>query len=155
MGSHWNDILWFNQECWTKTGLTFVNLSTFVLNNFYFAINCLNIKRVPIYRAKFLGIVTWKVLPTNCFCLNSEGKSTESPYFENESKQLMRVSQYKLYNKMFREFWENGTFLEIFLSISKNLHIHFNHSQSASRIILLNGFVMVTNKGSIAWKCFK
>ena len=38
---------------------------------------------------------------------------------------------------------------------SKSLHIHFNPSQNVSLILLLNGLVMVTNKGSIACKCFE
>ena len=38
---------------------------------------------------------------------------------------------------------------------SKNLYIHFNPSQNLSPILLLNGLVMITNEGSIAYKCFK
>ena len=38
---------------------------------------------------------------------------------------------------------------------SKSLHIRFNPSQNVSPILLLNGLVMVTNKGWIACKCFK
>ena len=39
--------------------------------------------------------------------------------------------------------------------ISKSLHINFNPSQNISLILLLNGLVMVTTKGSIACKSFK
>ena len=38
---------------------------------------------------------------------------------------------------------------------SKNLHTHFNFSQNVSSILMLNGLVVVTNEGSIAYKCFK
>ena len=37
----------------------------------------------------------------------------------------------------------------------KSLHIHFNPSQNASPILLLNGLVMVTNDEPVACKCFK
>ena len=57
---------------------------------------------------------------------------------------------------MLTRFWENENFLYIFLSIFlENFHNHFNPSQNVSSILLLNGFVMVTNEGSIACKCFK
>ena len=38
---------------------------------------------------------------------------------------------------------------------SKSLHIHFNPSQNAYPILLLNGLVMVINEGSVACKCLK
>ena len=38
---------------------------------------------------------------------------------------------------------------------AKSLHIHFNPSQNVSPVLLLNGLVIVTNKGSIAYKFFK
>ena len=48
-----------------------------MVDNFYYAINCLNINRVTIYRAKCLGIVTLKVLQTICFRCNSEEISSK------------------------------------------------------------------------------
>ena len=51
------------------------------------AINCLNINRVTIYRAKCFGIVTLKVLPTSCFRYNSEEKSAKIADSGNEAKQ--------------------------------------------------------------------
>ena len=57
---------------------------------------------------------------------------------------------------MFRGFWENDEFYKSFFPFfSKSLHINFNSSQNASPILLLNGLVMVTNKESVACKCFK
>ena len=38
---------------------------------------------------------------------------------------------------------------------AKSLHIHFNPSQNVSPVLLLNGLMIVTNEGSIAYKCFK
>ena len=48
-----------------------------------------------------------------------------------------------------------GFYKSFCLFFSKSLHIHSNHSQNVSPIVLLNGLVMVTNEGSIACKCFK
>ena len=47
------------------------------INNFYCVINCSNMSRVKIFRAKCLGIVTLKVLPTSCSRYNSENKSSK------------------------------------------------------------------------------
>ena len=57
-------------------------LSTFKINNFYYVINYLNINRVTIYRAKHLGIVVLKVLPTTYFHYNSEEISLKLPIFK-------------------------------------------------------------------------
>ena len=58
-------------------GLLSPDLSIFIVNNFSFAINHLNINRVTFYRTKCLGMMALKLLPTSFFCYNSEGKSTE------------------------------------------------------------------------------
>ena len=65
------------QRCWTYKGLTSLNLSIFIVNNFFYVINCLIINRVMIYRAKCLGIVTSKVLLATCYRYNSEEISAE------------------------------------------------------------------------------
>ena len=54
-------------------------LSTFKVNNFYYVIDYLNINRFTIYRAKRLGIVILKALPTTYFCYNSEEISLKFP----------------------------------------------------------------------------
>ena len=41
--------------------------------------NCLNMNRVAICRAKCIDIVTLKVLQTSCFRFNSEEKGTKFP----------------------------------------------------------------------------
>ena len=56
-----------------------INLSTFKVNNFYYVINYLNANRVTIYKAKCLGMVTLRVLPTTCFRYSSEEKSSKFP----------------------------------------------------------------------------
>ena len=62
-------------------------LSIFIVNNFYYAINCLNINHVTIYRRKCIDIVTLNVLPTSCFRHNVEEKSTKTPDSGNEAKE--------------------------------------------------------------------
>ena len=103
-----------HQGCSTQTGLKSLNLSIFIVNNFNCAINCLNMNRVTICRAKCLGIVTLKVLWTSCSRFNSGEKS---PKFMIPKKELLRVSLCKFFNKMFGVFRENDRFLKIFLFI--------------------------------------
>ena len=132
-----------------------LNLSIFRVKNFYYVINCLYLNRVTIYRAKCLGKVNLKVLPTTCFRFNSEEISSN---FLIPKMRLNRIAlQCKFDKKMFKGFWEKDRFLQIFLSIflEKFTHIHFNPSQYFSPILLLNGLVMVTNERSIACKCFE
>ena len=72
-------ILFFvlDQACLTQTGLTSLNFSIFIVNNFYCVINCLNMNGVTICRAECLEIVTLKVFSTSCFCYNSKEKITK------------------------------------------------------------------------------
>ena len=56
----------YQQECSTQIRLNFLNLSIFIVNEFFYVINCLKINRVTIFRAKCLRIVTLKVLLTIC-----------------------------------------------------------------------------------------
>ena len=56
---------------------------------------------------------------------------------------------------MLRRFPENDRLLQIFLSIYLEKFKHlFQLFKSVSPVLLLYGLVMVTNKGSIADKCF-
>lgn len=57
----------------TQKGLTSLNLSIFIINNFYCVISCLNMNRVTTCRVKYLDII----LPTSFFRHNSEEKSTK------------------------------------------------------------------------------
>ena len=133
--------------------MTSLKLPIFIVNNFYYVINRLNINRVTIYRAKCLGIGTLKVLPTIFFRYNSE----KIPHSENEAKQ----NRYEFPSagsiiKCLEDFEKIPSFYKSFSPFfSKSLHIHFKPSQNVSPILLLNGLVMVTNEGSIACKCFK
>ena len=65
----------------------------------------LNVNRVTIYRAKYLAIVTLKVLPTTCFCYNSDEISSK---FLIPKMKLNRINMtfpvQVLCNKMFRWF---------------------------------------------------
>ena len=66
-------------NCTKIFSLTSLNVSIFIVNNFYVVTNCLKINCVTIYRGKCLGIVTSKILRTNCFRCNSEKKSAKFP----------------------------------------------------------------------------
>ena len=99
------------QGCLTYLGFTSVNLCIFMVNNFYCVINCLNMNRVKIYRAKYLDIVTLKVLPTSFSRYNSEDKT---PKFPISKMKLSRMWVSKC--KMFGGFRENDRFFKIFLS---------------------------------------
>ena len=60
-----------------RKGLKSLNLSIFIIKNFYYVINYLYINHVTIYRAKCLAIVTLKILPTTCFRYASEEVSSK------------------------------------------------------------------------------
>ena len=130
-----------------------LNLSIFIVNNFYYVINCL-INRFAIYRAKCLSIVTLKVLPTICFRYNSEDISSKFPIPKIKLNRIdMNASSII---KCSEDFEKMTGFHKSFCPFFwKRLHIHFNPSQNVSPILLLNGLVTVTNKGWIACKFFK
>ena len=138
--------------------MTSLNLSLFVINNFYGVINCLNMNRVTICRAKCLDIkVPLKVLLTSCFCYNSKEKKNKI----SESKNKIKQSRYEFpcassLTKCLKDLEKvTGFWKFICPFISKSLHIHFNPPQNASAFLFLNGLVIVTNKESISCKCFK
>ena len=116
--------------------------------------NCLNINRNTIYRAKCLGIVTLKVLPTSCSHYNSEEKTLKFPISKMKLNRINASSLVQVFNKMFGGFLENDRFLKIFLPIYLE---KFTHSFQSSTKCLppLNGFAMVTDERSITFKCFK
>ena len=59
------------------------DLSVFKINNFDCIVNCLNINRLTIRRAKCLAKVTLKVLLTSLFSYNSDEKGTKFPTPKN------------------------------------------------------------------------
>ena len=58
----------------------------FIVNNFYCVINCLNINRITISRAKCLDLVTLKILPQLISSL-LRGNKLNILNSENEAKQ--------------------------------------------------------------------
>ena len=97
-----------------------IDISQFIYFYFNCAINCLNMNRVTICRAKCLGIVTLKVLWTSCSRFNSGEKS---PKFMIPKKELLRVSPCKFFNKMFGGFRENDRFLKnLFVYLSQKVY---------------------------------
>ena len=89
--------------------------------NPYFFINCSNNRRVTIYRAKCLDIVTLKVLPTRCFSYTvTQGKKTQNSRFREWSlTELIWLSLCELFNKMSRGFGENHKFFYFFVLFQK------------------------------------
>ena len=76
------------QRCWTLTGLTSLNLSIFIVNNFWCVINCLNINGVTIYRAKISWHSDFKSFTDKLFLDNSEEKSKKQiSNSENEAEE--------------------------------------------------------------------
>lgn len=100
-----------------------------IVNNFFYVINCWNINHVKIYKAKFLGIITLKGLPTDFFSYYSELKSTKFRFRRLSLTELIRASLCKLYVKTFRGFRESGKFLKICLSIFLERFKHLFQSQ--------------------------
>ena len=93
------------------------NLYISIVNNFCYGINCVNIKRDTIYRAKCLSIVTFKHLPIRLFRKNA-GEKVQNCLFRKWSwTELMWISLCKFHNETLRGFPENGRFLKIFESI--------------------------------------
>ena len=131
-----------------------LNLSIFIVNNFYYVIICLNINRVTIYRAKCFSILALKVLPTTCFRYNSKEISSKFRIRKWSFKQ--NRYEFPSANFMIKCLEDSekmaGVHKSFFPFFSKSGHIHFNPSHSVSPILLLNGLVMVTNEGSIACK---
>ena len=64
---------------WTGQDKHLCIFSILKVNEFHFVINCLNINRVTIYRARCLGIMAFKISPTKYFHHNSERKNTNIP----------------------------------------------------------------------------
>ena len=104
----------------------------------------LNMIRVTIWRTKCLGIVTSKVLLTSCSRCNSDGKS---PKFLIPKAKLPRLIRVSLTNYL-EDFKKITHFQNI-------LHIHLNHAQNVSPLLLLNGLMMVANEESTTCKCFR
>ena len=102
-----------HQECLTYAGLASLNLSIFIVNNFYCVINCLNMNRVIVCRAKSVGIAAYRHSFTDelfpLWLSNSEEKITKFPF---PKMKLNRI------NASFpMQVRENDRFLKIFLSI--------------------------------------
>ena len=125
------------------TGLAPLNLSILMANNFYCAINCLNMNRVIIYRAKYLVIVALKVLPTSYFRYNSEKKSIIFPVPKTE---LNRVNKSFPLLKYVEDFEKMVVFINLFVHISRKVYTF---------ISILHKCFFFPNEGSIACKCFQ
>ena len=102
------------QGCLTYLGFTSLNLCIFMVNNFYCVINCLNMNRVKIYRAKYLDIVTLKVLTTSFSRYNSEGKTPKFPISKMKLSRMW-VSLCKMFGG-FRGKWQ--VFQNLFVQLS-------------------------------------
>ena len=89
--------------------IVFYKFIYFIVNNYYYIVNCWYINRVTIYKAKYLGIVTLKVLPLRFFRYKLERKSIKFAIPKMKLNKI-RVSLCKFYNKMFRRLRENVRF---------------------------------------------
>ena len=84
---------------WNQAKLTFLDWSILIGKNFYCS-QLLRKGRCNFCKAKRLGIMNVKLMPTDCFPI-----------------ELMQVSLFKFYNKISRRVWENDRFVRIVLSI--------------------------------------
>ena len=93
---------------------------------------------VMICSAKYLGIMTLKVLPTSCSRYNSKEDSEKFPILKMK---LNRINASVPVQVLFGGFRENDRFLKIFLSFSLENFTHsFNPSQNVSPILLFNNW---------------
>ena len=93
---------------------------------------------VMICSAKYLGIMTLKVLPTSCSRYNSKEDSEKFPILKMK---LNRINASVPVQVLFGGFRENDRFLKIFLSFSLEKFTHsFNPSQNVSPILLFNNW---------------
>ena len=88
-----------DQGFWNQAKLTFLDWSILIGKNFYCS-QLLRKGRCNFCKAKRLGIMNVKLMPTDCFPI-----------------ELMQVSLFKFYNKISRRVWENDRFVRIVLSI--------------------------------------
>lgn len=88
-----------DQGFWNQAKLTFLDWSILTGKNFYCS-QLLRKGRCNFCKAKRLGIMNVKLMPTDCFPI-----------------ELMQVSLFKFYNKISRRVWENDRFVRIVLSI--------------------------------------
>ena len=88
-----------DQGFWNQAKLTSLNWSILIGKNFYCS-QLLRKGRCNFCKAKRLGIMNIKLMPTDCFPV-----------------ELTQVSLFKFYNKISRRVWENDRFVRIVLSI--------------------------------------
>ena len=88
-----------DQGFWNQAKLTFLDWSILIGKNFYCS-QLLRKGRCNFCKAKRLGIMNVKLMPTDCFPI-----------------ELMQISLFKFYNKISRRVWENDRFVRIVLSI--------------------------------------
>lgn len=88
-----------DQGFWNQAKLTFLDWSILIGKNFYCS-QLLRKGRCNFCKAKRLGIMNVKLMPTDCFPI-----------------ELMQVSLFKFYNKISRRVWKNDRFVRIVLSI--------------------------------------
>ena len=111
---------------------------------------------VTTCRAKYFCIVTLKALPTSCSRYNSEEKGPKFPIPKTKRNRINASFSVKFFLKTFGGSRENDRFLKIFLSIYLETFTHsFQSFTKYFSLLLLNGLLIVTNKGSIDWKYFR
>ena len=112
------DCCWLTKWCWNWTGLTSLKSSIFIVNDFYYTINSLNINGVTTYRGRGLDTMTLNVFTTSSFYLYSEENSLKLLIPKMKLKRIDTCSICKFYDKLFRGFRENDRFSKNLFSTS-------------------------------------
>ena len=119
-------------------------------------INCPNMNCVTTCKVKYFCLVTLKVLPTNCSRYNSEEKGPKFSIPKTKQNRINASFSVKFFFKAFGGSRKNDKFLKIFLSIYLETFTHsFQSFTKCFTLLLLDGLLIFTNKGSIACKCFR